>query len=325
MFTLHQPFLLHAMTSIHAGSGSEIGHVDLPIQREKHTSYPKIESSSLKGALRHHMASGILTTEQANAELTVVFGSAPKDQTEASVDSNDTQASAVSFLDARILLFPVRSLKGTFVWVTCPAVLQRFNREMRMLSSTPDNTVIQLPLHKVEPGTVSSNEVLIDSKALVLEEYTISAAYSEPTAQLATELGKWLDDDAPLGIEKRLTVLNDDEFTNFVKFSTEVNARIRVEDSGVVEGGLWYEENVPPETIFYSALLIGQARDIRRPAKNKNENRENVQISELKTAEQIELYIRSHFPEVFQLGGSTTIGKGLFRKIWLKEEPLHDI
>lgn len=48
MFTYAKPFLLHAISSVHAGSGSELGIVDLPIQREKHTGFPKIESSTLK-------------------------------------------------------------------------------------------------------------------------------------------------------------------------------------------------------------------------------------------------------------------------------------
>lgn len=52
MYTKVKPFLLHAISSVHPGSGSEVGLVDLPIQREKHTGFPKIESSSLKGAIR---------------------------------------------------------------------------------------------------------------------------------------------------------------------------------------------------------------------------------------------------------------------------------
>ncbi len=59
MYSIIRPFLLHAVTSVHAGSGSEIGLVDLPIQREKHTGFPKIESSSLKGALRYHMTQAL--------------------------------------------------------------------------------------------------------------------------------------------------------------------------------------------------------------------------------------------------------------------------
>ena len=48
MFSVVKPLLLYGVTSVHAGSGSDLGVVDLPIQREQHTGYPKIEGSSLK-------------------------------------------------------------------------------------------------------------------------------------------------------------------------------------------------------------------------------------------------------------------------------------
>ena len=52
MYKISKPVFLYCLTSLHAGSGSSLGVVDLPIQRERHTSFPKIESSSLKGAFR---------------------------------------------------------------------------------------------------------------------------------------------------------------------------------------------------------------------------------------------------------------------------------
>ena len=43
---------LHAQTAIHPGSGTALGVVDLPVQRERHTQWPVIPGSSLKGVLR---------------------------------------------------------------------------------------------------------------------------------------------------------------------------------------------------------------------------------------------------------------------------------
>lgn len=43
MFLKFQPFFIIAETPVHAGSGSELGIVDLPIQRERPTAFPKIE------------------------------------------------------------------------------------------------------------------------------------------------------------------------------------------------------------------------------------------------------------------------------------------
>ena len=52
MFKKAAPFYFRTISSLHCGSGNDLGIIDLPIQREKHTSFPKVESSSLKGALR---------------------------------------------------------------------------------------------------------------------------------------------------------------------------------------------------------------------------------------------------------------------------------
>ena len=42
----------------------------------------------------------------------------------------NSHAGAITLTDARILAFPVRSLKGVFAWVTCPAVLERLARDL---------------------------------------------------------------------------------------------------------------------------------------------------------------------------------------------------
>ncbi|MDP7318870.1 MAG: RAMP superfamily CRISPR-associated protein, partial [SAR324 cluster bacterium] len=63
--------MFHALSPIHAGSGSSTGAVDLPIQRERHTARPIVQSSGLKGALREAVERSILAEKklpQANWE-----------------------------------------------------------------------------------------------------------------------------------------------------------------------------------------------------------------------------------------------------------------
>ncbi len=43
---------LHALTALHPGAGGALGTVDLPVQRERHTHWPNIAGSALKGILR---------------------------------------------------------------------------------------------------------------------------------------------------------------------------------------------------------------------------------------------------------------------------------
>ncbi|MCS7269380.1 MAG: RAMP superfamily CRISPR-associated protein, partial [Geminicoccaceae bacterium] len=49
---LTRPFLLHALSPLHAGTGQAAGIVDLPIARMKATGIPFVPGSSIKGVLR---------------------------------------------------------------------------------------------------------------------------------------------------------------------------------------------------------------------------------------------------------------------------------
>lgn len=324
MFTQFQPLLLYAVTSVHAGSGSEIGIVDLPIQREQHTSFPKIESSSLKGAWRKCTFETLTDDPVSKADFSTVFGSEPSDGRD-----NESQASAVSFLDAKILLFPVKSLRGTFAWITCPYVLERFNRDMQVLNVT-SGTSDPYRLKTTAAGSVSGTALSVEQSrtpdkqtfSIVLDEYTLEVRQTSEASELAGQLDRWLQiSDEPLGIKEKLVILSDDEFTDFVKMSTEVNARIRVEDNGQVDGGLWYEENVPPETVFYSGILFGNPRKVQKKRDQSDTAPQPSVQSTVTTVDDAKDYVlNKHFMNVFQLGGSATIGKGIIRAIQLKGE-----
>jgi CRISPR-associated protein Cmr4 len=47
MYKIARPFFMVVETPLHAGSGMGVGIVDMPIQRERHTSFPKLEASGL--------------------------------------------------------------------------------------------------------------------------------------------------------------------------------------------------------------------------------------------------------------------------------------
>ncbi|HPB82071.1 MAG TPA: RAMP superfamily CRISPR-associated protein, partial [Spirochaetota bacterium] len=72
---------LYAVSPLHAGSGSIIGAVDLPIQRERHTGWPHVQASGLKGALRAHVRDGLENIDgQADIKLlNLIFGSDEQD------------------------------------------------------------------------------------------------------------------------------------------------------------------------------------------------------------------------------------------------------
>src|SRR5690606_7787373 len=107
------PYLLHALSPLHAGTGQGMGLIDLPIARERATEHPIVPGSSIKGVLRDAARA---QTTQTN-DVDVIFG------------SSEGSASMVRVSDARTLAFPVKSDRGTFAWVTSPYALLRYARD----------------------------------------------------------------------------------------------------------------------------------------------------------------------------------------------------
>lgn len=254
----------HSITPMHIGSGSSLSVVDLPIYRESHTDFPVIPSSSIKGVVR-------ATFERENPKEVVrkIFGS----------EEGGEQAGEVIFTDAKILLFPVKSLKGVFVWITSPMVLDRFERD------TGKRMEFEYKLQGLQ-ALASSDRPMVNGK-VILEEFSFDGKVESKLKRIKDILKHQID-------ENRIVVLPDDIFRFFVKNYTEVVARIRIdqEKGTVKEGGLWYQELTPPETVYYSCIL----------------SRVNQQDSLNKVAD----YLNEK--QVLQFGGDETLGRG-FTKI----------
>lgn len=278
---------IHAQTPLHPGSGTALGTVDLPVQRERHTLWPLIPGSTLKGILRDacRRAGGN------NGDLFAAFG---PETAEA-----DKHAGALSLTDARILAFPVRSLKGVFAWVTCAAVLERLVRDVNLVGV--DGTALQLPNAPATDKALCQvqSPLLVDGNKLVLEEFEFERTDDAAAlAQWVAGHGFYKDDQfTPKRFKSNLVVLHDDDFTHFVRHATEVVARVGLdyERKTVKSGALFYEEFLPAETLFYSVVLASPSR------------REGHE----KAAREILNYLHRNMPPVLQIGGDETIGKGL--------------
>src|SRR4051812_41181475 len=109
----------HALSPIHTGVGQSSGVIDLPVVREKHTGYPYLPGSTLKGVLRD----AARPPEKDPSEP--VFWKAFGPETTNASDN----PGALQFTDGRLLAMPVRSLYGTFAWVTCLEALMRWQRD----------------------------------------------------------------------------------------------------------------------------------------------------------------------------------------------------
>ncbi len=314
-------------TSVHAGSGSELGIVDLPIQRERHTDYPVFHSSSIKGALRFNVEraqEAILTLnkekwkEQDNVFLSEIgkqetlkkFFEAVFGEKQVS-NEKESFASAIAITDGRILLFPVKSLKGTFAYITCPFVLHRLKRDLSKAGLNLEGIPKSMEVKEGEALICKDADVAVND-AVTLEEFTFKANVNDEVTALAKTLADSVISDEKIygylrnKIKNSLVVLSDDDFKEFVSQSTEVVARIKIDEkTGTVgEGGnLWYEENLPAETILYSLIF---AQDLNEGGKKKA-GLENNSVS----AEDVLKFIKQVIPERIQLGGNETIGRGI--------------
>ena len=309
MYKKAKPLYLITETPLHAGSGSDLGYIDLPIQREKHTGYPKIEGSGLKGALRQAFEA---KSEDENywIELNRVFGYDDQwfpDKIEESVkrvfEDNKDFAGALGLTDARILLFPVKSLKGTFAWVTCRRVLTKFHHEMKDICEIDPKDLFETP----SQTGVSSNSLFVDheNSKIQLEEYIYEdLKANDDIKNLANwfksnifneSLPYWQD-----AIEKNLVVLEDDDFADFLQFSTEVHTRIKIdnETGTVVDGALFTQEYLPSESVMYAMAMFSPEFKAKGMTK-----------------EQVEKFFNDNKPNYFQLGGNATIGKGIIHLI----------
>jgi CRISPR-associated protein Cmr4 len=285
---LTELLFLHAQTSLHPGSGTALGVVDLPVQRERHTQWPTIPGSALKGILRD-----ACRRRAGNGDdLYAAFG--PETQ------EADKHAGAISLTDARILAFPVRSLRGVFAWVTCPAVLERLHRDLKLNPALEQAFPLKLPSAPGKDKALCPEkaQLLVDDNRLVLEEFEF-----ERTGD-AGDVPAWIaravpDEFTQKRIETHLVVLHDDDFTHFVRHATEIVARIGLdyEKKTVRQGALFYQECLPAETLFYSVVFANPSR------------RDNT-----KDAAAILSYLHQQLPQVLQIGGDETTGKGLWGK-----------
>jgi CRISPR-associated protein Cmr4 len=284
---------LHAQTAIHPGSGTALGVVDLPVQRERHTQWPVIPGSSLKGVLRDCCRQQVPGKRgrdaDADPDLMTAFGPPTADA--------DKHAGALSLTDARILAFPVRSLRGVFAWVTCPAVLQRLGRDLHLAGLSPLQSIPPIAAEQV--ACAAGSPLLVDNNKVVLEEFEFTrvddshgvADWIASHAVDDPETKKW--------ITNHLAVLGDDDFTHFVRHATEVVARVGLdyERKTVKPGALFYQEFLPAETLFYTVVFASASR----------------REGDAKPAAQVLAYLQHNLDRVrvLQIGGDETTGKGL--------------
>jgi len=281
---------VHALSPLHAGIGQGAGVIDLPIAREKATGLPFLPGSSLKGALR-----ALCVDENKRKQI---FG-----PDTAGTDANSDYASSIQFSDQRLLLLPIRSLAGTFAWVTSPYVLRRFVRDLRDIQLSPPASIpdpkqnedcyIDKNKSKISITQGNKTKVYLEDLDLIPQNEDVTAwatwvgpkVFSDPTWQQM--------------LAERFCVIHDDVFNFLIDTATEITTRIKLkENTKTVDtdtGGLWYEEALPTETILYGFALATP-----------------VSASRI-SSQQVFTELTNLTNKAVQLGGKATVGRGICR------------
>ena len=287
MFKSSALITFYAETPIHMGAGQSVSYVDLPIQRERHTQFPTLWSSGIKGVMRD------LASRKKLKEVEEIFGPEP--------GSGSEFASCISITDAKVLLYPVRSLKGIFGWITCPFVLNRFKEDLEACGIELNSISFEedIPDEKILISKESS--LIFKGNKVFLEEYSFDLEEREEVGKLAKCLKTLIPKNLLTeSLEKRIAVVSDNIFRHFVNYAVEIRTRIRIDPlKGTVgDRALFSEEYVPSESVFYSLMF---ATDSKKEG------------SELKASEVMQKIEGLLDDSIIQLGGDETIGKGIVR------------
>jgi CRISPR-associated protein Cmr4 len=277
---------LHCLSPLHCGSGQGIAGIDLPVQRERHTDWPLIPGSSIKGVLRDAFRAslgGDAKEADKDAKTIALFG--PPSGAE------ELGLGALILGDALLVAFPVRSLCGVFALCTCPLALARLGR----LPGAPAFSELT-----IKPQQIRCDQSLCaQEQKVVLEDHTVERA-----GELPADLGKALTDLLPpqaAFLAAHLALIPDDLFSWFARQATQVEARIALDPASktVKDGQLFYEETVPPESVFVAPVA---AEDARHQQADKGLRVAAAALAALKELAD---------GKTLQFGGKATIGRGL--------------
>lgn len=290
MFQAQRALFIYCVSPIHMGAGTAIGLIDNPIQRERHTDYPMMVGSGLKGAVRHQFQADGWD----NNLIARIFGP----------ETNAAEhAGAISFGDAQLVAFPVRCTKRAFVYATSPTALARTQRLLQTLGTACEWVIpeVQERFCRVVAdgkGPAGNNQTLplevFESTAIDSPELTGIAEFLAEQALPAGNACAFFRDK----LKTDLVLLPDEDFGYFVKNATVVEPHVRIDEKtgAAATGGLFYTENLPPESLLVAPLMA----TVERSGKEEKMTAERVLSCVLKDLD----------GRLIQVGGDATTGRG---------------
>jgi len=286
---------LKAISPVHLGAGRAVAEaVDVVLQRDEY-GIPWGAGSSIKGAIRSFKT----TSNKVNKKLlNAVFG-----------DERSEYASCISIQDARLLLFPVRALRGLYAYVTSRHLLEYCKRYIELIKPIRDDlSSLYETLCKITDlaEKVPEGEVLLFDESFIVKDSVILNEMifkyrkgSNEELQLLIEVFKNILGKSKV---KKIIIVSDNDLMDLIRTSLVVVNRVKLKYSTktVERGGLWSEEYLPSDTVLVTAVLYSTPRT------------KNIDISLDKVWKIIDP------GDYLILGGNETIGKGIVEviKLW---------
>jgi len=234
-------------TPLHVGAGSSVGAIDQPVIRERHTRFPVIPGSSIKGVLADAWLDELIRNDKGQLirpdadntkEVSWLFGAE---------DANAAKAGALLVGEARLLAFPVRSARAGFAWVTSPVAVNRAIRDGLLVG------IEELTDDLGDDGARFSVETLGIRNEVVLEDQPLKHQ-GDLTAELADAFKK-----VPgfANNISRLVLVSDGTLGYLAATACEIATHVKIDDeTGTATGKfLFNQENVPSDTFFYAPVL----------------------------------------------------------------------
>ncbi len=318
-------YLAQTLDPVHIGTGEfQLGRVDNIIVREPGTSLPKIPGSSIAGVTRANVAM-----------LQNKYGCAGKgreagEDGEESGDGTDHCAEStcpvcmsfgyskgqksfqglVQFSDARIVLFPVYTLKGP-MWITSPGALESAGVSFGV---APDK--LDKRLREADHGII----YWLDSSDKQAQRLSIGWLYLPITHQdELDDPSKWkmekrADKFATLAggllapVLSRIVIVDDELFPIIVENQLEVRTTVSInpKTGAAAKGALFTVEAIPRATFLQFEITVVDPKFFKNPTDQK---KPEFDIAKLHTFTEKGLGLI----EYLGLGGATTRGMGRVR------------
>ncbi len=249
---------IFTLTSLHMGAGQAAGAVDLPVAREQHTGLPIIPATALKGIWRDIFEIAAVRAQVDRDLVEKLFGPSMDNKPGEEVAG---AAGGLIFTEGQSLALPFRSTAGPVLYCTCRLVLERLDRTSRAFGCE-FLPAVGRNLENLRGDMVYMANRELDNTMLLVEDLLFQqneVTFDDSAVQIGKELATLLPEAETFSrnrLAENIVILPDKEFLHLAGQGMPIQARIKLTSGKTAskfqgeEGNLWYEEHVPPDSLF---------------------------------------------------------------------------